>query len=91
MLTASRLRKLLSYNRASGIMRWRVRLSNRVSVGDIAGSKHAGGARKIAIAGESYLAHRLAVLHVTGRWPANDVTHKNHNRSDDRWRNLRAA
>ena len=90
MLTASRLRKLLSYDRASGIMRWRVRLSNRVNVGDVAGGKHVGGYRKISIDGVSYLAHVLAVLAVTGRFPAT-VRHRNGNRADDRWRNLRVA
>jgi hypothetical protein len=91
MLTASRLRRLISYDRASGIMRWRVRLSNRVRVGDIAGSDHVGGYRKIAIDGRSYLGHVLAVLHVTGAWPARDVTFRNLDRSDCRWRNLRVA
>jgi hypothetical protein len=87
MLTASRLRKLLSYDRASGIMRWRVRNSNRISVGDIAGCKHVNGFRKITIDGETYMAHWLAVLHVRGHWPANNMTFRNGLRSDCRWRN----
>jgi HNH endonuclease len=88
MITAERLRNLLSYDRKTGLFRWRVRLSNRVNVDDIAGSDHVGGARKISVLGVSYLAHRLAVLHVLGRWPEHSVTFRNGKRADSRWRNL---
>jgi hypothetical protein len=91
MITAERLRKLLSYNKATGIFRWLVRTSNRVRVGSEAGSARSDGFRKIAIDGKSYLSNRLAVLHTTGRWPASNVIQKNGNRSDTRWRNLRVA
>jgi HNH endonuclease len=91
-LTASRLRKTLSYSKATGLFRWLVRHSNRVRVGDIAGdANHVGGARRIGIFGRSYLAHHLAVLYVTGRWPANNVAFRNGIRSDCRWRNLRVV
>jgi len=91
MLTAERLRQLISYNKSTGVMRWRERTSNRIRVGSEAGSKRADGFRKIVIGGKSYLANRLAVLHVTGAMPANDVTFRNGNRADSRWRNLRLA
>jgi hypothetical protein len=91
MITAERLRNLLSYDRKTGLFRWLVRTSNRISVGDVAGGKHVGGYRKISIDGVSYLAHVLAVLTVTGRFPARPVRHRNGNRADDRWRNLRVA
>jgi hypothetical protein len=91
MITASRLRQALSYDRKTGLFRWRERTSNRIRIGDIAGCTRADGFRKIAVDGVSYLTNRLAVLHVTGRMPANNVTRRNGNRSDDRLRNLRAA
>jgi hypothetical protein len=74
------------------MFRWLVSTSNRVRVGDIAGdSNHIGGARRIGIFGKSYLAHMLAVLHVTGRFPTKPVAFRNGLRSDTRWRNLRTA
>jgi hypothetical protein len=88
MLTASRLRRLISYDGASGIMRWRVRLSNRVRVGDLAGSVNEIGYRIIQIARQKFGAHRIAVLHVTGRWPTKNVFFKNGDKSDCRWKNL---
>jgi HNH endonuclease len=88
MLTASRLRKLLSYNRATGVFRWLVRPAKRILVDSVAGSKRRDGFIKIGIDEKSYLAHHLAVLHVTGRWP-NRVAFRNLDRNDTRWRNLR--
>ena len=90
MITASRVRKLLSYQKSTGLFRWRVRPSNRVGVGQIAGANHIGGARRIGVEGVSYLAHHLAALYVTGRWP-HGVAFRNGQRSDTRWRNLEVA
>jgi hypothetical protein len=49
------------------------------------------GYRVICINGRRFKAARLAVLVMTGRWPRHQVDHKNRNRSDDRWSNLREA
>lgn len=38
-----------------------------------------------------YLAHRLAYLYVTGKWPEKQLDHINHDRSDNRFFNLREA
>jgi len=43
------------------------------------------------IDGRSYCSGPLAFLWMTGRWPTNEIDHKNRNRSDDRWENLRPA
>jgi hypothetical protein len=91
MLTASKLRQVISYNKSTGVMRWRERTSNRIRVGGEAGSKRTDGFRKIVIGGKSYLAHLLCVLHVTGKLPDGKVIFKNGDRSDTRWRNIRAA
>jgi hypothetical protein len=89
MLTASRLRKLLTYDRATGLFHWLVRPSKRIRVGSIAGSKRRDGFIKIGIDKKSYLAQRLAVLHVTGKLPEGRIIFKSGDRSDARWRNLR--
>ena len=43
MLTANRLRKVLSYAPATGIFRWKVSASTRAPVGTIAGAKKMAG------------------------------------------------
>jgi hypothetical protein len=43
------------------------------------------------IAGRDVFAHRVAVLLMTGEWPAAVVDHINGDRADNRWENLRAV
>lgn len=45
----------------------------------------------VSVRNKCYLAHRIAFFLMTGRWPQNDIDHINGIRSDNRWRNLRAA
>lgn len=83
-LTADRLRYSFSYDPASGEFR-------RLSSGIVAGNTHKTGYRQIRIAGRMYQAHRLAWLYMTGAWPEHEVDHKNLQKDDNRWSNLRAA
>jgi HNH endonuclease len=87
-LTAHRLRYLLSYNRASGTLKWKVSLSHRTPVGSVAGSINEDSLRVVQIGGRKFLAHRLIIFHQTGRWPTKNIKFKNGNRSDCRWKNL---
>ena len=41
-----------------------------------------------SIFGRWYLAHRIAFLWMTGRWPAPETHHRNHVGTDNRWNNL---
>lgn len=89
-LTADRLRELLHYNPITGIFTWAEKVSDKVRVGVRAGRCTGRLAyRVIGLLGERYAEHRLAVLHVTGAWPALEVDHINGEPSDNRWSNLR--
>lgn len=89
MLTASKLREVLDYDPASGVFRWRVSPTRSVPVGRVAGTPDREGYTKIRIAGRAYKAARLAVLFVTGKWPLDEVDHRNGDAGDDSWSNLR--
>jgi hypothetical protein len=90
-LTAERLRELLSYDSETGVWTTRVSSHNgRWKAGRIAGVL-SRGYRVIRVDGWLYLSSRLAVLYMTGEWPAEEVDHKDTNRSNDRWLNLREA
>lgn len=89
-LTAARLRELLDYDATTGVFTWRKRLSIRAPVGAVAGCR-ANGLIAIKIEGRAYYGHSLAVLHMTGAWPAGDVLARNGDRTDLRWRNLKVA
>lgn len=89
-ITARHLRELLRYNPHTGIFTWRVSTSNRVHVGDIAGTKSkTDGYIYIGVRGQRYPAHRLAWFYVHGVWPLRFIDHKNGTRDNNRLRNLR--
>lgn len=90
MLTAARARKILAYDKQTGVFRWRIARPRR-PVGSIAGAINARGSRLIWIDGQAHYASRLAFLIIDGEWPPEFVDHRNHNRADDRWSNLRKA
>lgn len=53
--------------------------------------KGKSGYRQIYFDGRPYNAADLAWVIMTGRWPCRTVDHKNLQRADDRWSNLRLA
>lgn len=96
-LRAEYLRRRLDYDPATGAFRWRavpgdgriINAWNAKHVGKVAGALRPDGYVKITIDGKSYLAHRLAWLHVTGEWPEDEVDHRDG--LSNRFNNLREA
>src|SRR5574341_403988 len=91
MLTQQRLKEVLRYTPRTGEMVWRVTLSNRATAGTAVRGRSLNGYSRVKIDGRLYYAHRLAWLYVVGEWPPVKVDHKNRDRADNRWRNLRLA
>lgn len=89
-LSAAQLRAALHYDKETGIFTWRDVTFN-VRRGGRAGFPQGDGYRGIKINRHRYSEHRLAWLYMTGSWPLFTVDHRNGNRSDNRWRNLRSA
>jgi hypothetical protein len=91
MLTAQRLRKVLSYDRTTGIFRWKILRAGNAVAGAIAGCLTHRGYLYIRIDRRSYSGGRLAWLYVTGKWPVPEIGYINGDPSDMRWANLREA
>lgn len=72
----------LAYNPLTGIF---------TRNGIVAGTVNAQGYVQIKIDNHLYLAQRLAWWIITGEWPENDIDHKNRNKQDNRFINLREA
>jgi hypothetical protein len=90
-LTSGRLRELLDYDPATGEFRWRKRMCSSIKPGDIAGGLNREGYLKITVNGRQYPAHHLAWLHMKGTWCSLVIDHRDGNRSNNRWDNLRSA
>jgi hypothetical protein len=88
MLTQERLKEVLHYFPRTGIFRWKVNIFRRRHKGKIAGGV-SGHYITIGIDGTQYYAHRLAILYMTGEWPKNQTDHKNRNKLDNKFSNLR--
>ena len=84
-----RLKELLSYDKNTGIFRWKVRKAYKIKIGDIAGNLRKDGYKRVMIDEKLYSAHRLAWLYVYGEFPKHEIDHINHNKGDNRISNLR--
>ena len=96
MLTARRAREVFDYDPDTGILRWRSspdRDSAWISrwSGEIAGTTTNNGGRHVVVDRVAYQAPRVIWLWVTGFWPQIWIDHKDGDRSNNKWDNLREA
>lgn len=64
---------------------------NATWVGKIAGATGDQGRKLIRLDGHLYKAHRLIWLWMMGDWPDGEVDHRDLNKGNNRWTNLRLA
>lgn len=92
MITQSQLKKLLHYNPETGVFTWLERDNNKrfnaLCAGNIVGAICPNGYLITSINNKSIRLHKLAFLYMEGRIPRY-VDHKNRNKSDNSWDNLR--
>jgi hypothetical protein len=95
-LKAPWLRENFAYDKETGRFErlWPVltyRGGIRYAEGTLTGSVHADGYRYMCIKGRLFLEHRLAYLWMSGSWPEYEVDHRDGDRSNNAWSNLRHA
>lgn len=88
----SEMKRRLIYDPTLGLFTWIAdAATGRPRKGKVAGNINRYGYRRIVLCGKSYPAHRLAWLYMTGAWPQQQVDHRDGNRANDAWDNLREA
>lgn len=88
-LTQARASELLSYDRDTGILRWKVTLGSRAIAGNVAGSLNKkSGYLTVRLDKRNYHAHRVIWLMETSEWPF-QIDHRNRIRHENWWDNLR--
>ena len=98
-LSVAYVRSRLEYDPGTGVFIWRFRCVRRqfdVSwntrfAEKIAGSLDKDGYVTINFGGKHYRAHQLAWLYVTGAWPPHELDHRDRDKSNNRFLNLRPA
>lgn len=91
-LTARKLRSLVCYDPSTGLFVAKIDThKGRWKAGRKVGNLQSMGYLAISIEGKTYLAHRLAWLYMTGKWPKHLIDHKDRDKRNNRWENLREA
>jgi hypothetical protein len=85
-LTAARLREVLTYDPATGLFTRKFGKGRGVPT---RGTLHHSGYRFLCVDGVTHLAHRAAWLYVTGVLPEGDLDHRDLDKSNNRFANLR--
>lgn len=86
------LHRLFDYSVVTGKLYWKVKFTRRVKLNMPAGTPGVNGYTNVRINKIEYKAHRLIWMWVTGEDPGDYlVDHKNRQRDDNAWHNLRLA
>ena len=91
MLTPERLKEVLDYDPETGISTWLVSRGSAREGARAGCNINPDGYRRIRIDRENYLEHRLIFFWMTGRWPDPEVDHRDMDKLNNRWHNLREA
>lgn len=98
-IPVSRLHEVLEYDPGTGILTWKPRNGKtRIErtwdgryAGKTAGSFSSKGYLQFSIDGVGLKAHRVIWAMMTGEWPKDEIDHKDCNKGNNRWSNLREA
>lgn len=89
-ITQKEIRKHFSYNKKTGILRWKkLTKFSKSKIGDEVGSFTTHRYLETWFKKKKYKVHRLIWFGMKGYWPENDIDHINRIPSDNRWNNLR--
>lgn len=89
-VSIERLHELFIYAPESGILTWKID-KGRAKAGNPVGGPDGGGRLKTELSGKTYQVHHIIFALHHGRWPVNQVDHKDRNVINNKISNLREA
>lgn len=87
-LTQDNLRNCIDYNKKSGVFTWKRNKGGAIK-GSVAGFSDKNGYIVINIFNKRYFAHRLAWYYVHGYFPEHQIDHRDRDKSNNKFTNLR--
>lgn len=90
-VTAEFIRSIVHYDPDTGIFTRIKKMRADDVIGKVLGTITKNGYIHICIKNRLYLAQRLAWFYMTREWPVALVDHKDTDKTNNRWKNLRAA
>lgn len=91
MITAERAREVLVYNPDTGGMLWRISRKGVVAGAPVGSVDPGTRYLRVRIDYKLYYVHRLAVLIMTGRFPSARTDHRDLDKLNNKWENIREA
>ena len=89
--SAERLRELLDFDSATGVLTWKVLRPGSGKVGSVAGTRKRRGHLEVRIDGVKFQTHRIIWKLKTGEDPPEQIDHRDCNPGNNRLSNLRKA
>lgn len=97
--TQEQVKRLVTYNPETGVFTWLPRegktrgekIWNTRYAGTVAGWKKRNGYIALTLEYQKYLAHRVAWLYMTGKWPERVIDHIDNDPANNAFANLRQA
>lgn len=90
-LSHADLLEILHYDQETGIFIRKVSTSTKIKVGQRADIPCGKGRRIIILKSKKFYAHRLAWFYIHGKWPEDQIDHKDLDPSNNRLDNLRES
>jgi hypothetical protein len=103
LLSVTYLRECFDYDPETGVLRWKVRpeahfpdlrawkIWNTRYAGRVVKCAHNKGYIRVSVDSRRYLAHRVIWAVFAGSWPVKEIDHRNEDKTDNHWHNLREA
>lgn len=91
MVDHDELLRILAYDPCTGVFVWKIHAGRSAKPGCLAGSPNDCGYLFITYKRIKYRAHRLAWFYMTGDWPSQIIDHRDLNRGNNSFLNLRIA